>query len=161
MYFVQPFYYFDNKTQRSVKKTKEIFIFPLYKFILNDENINLFKNELIATTVVSDVNENKDIIKEKLEETIEKIDNENYFDGIEYFQSYLNNDMQNLIEILPEDFSIIFDESSEIFSKYSQIDENYTKQIEENTQKALNLPLKNIAHTDLNEFQKGKKELHT
>ena len=90
---------------------------------------------------------------EMLEETLEKIDNEKNFDGIEYFQSYINKKMKSLIELLPEDFSVIFDESSEIFSKLAQIDENYSKQIEENTQKALALPLKNKAHLEFEDFQ--------
>ena len=149
--------YFDNKTQRSIKKTKETTILPVYKFVLSKENSETFKNELInatvCATVCTETGENADLIKEMLEETLEKIDNEKYFDGIEYFQSYINKKMKSLIELLPEDFSVIFDESSEIFSKLAQIDENYSKQIEENTQKALALPLKNKAHLEFEDFQ--------
>ena len=145
--------YFDNKTQRSIKKTKETTILPVYKFVLSKENSETFKNELINATVCTETGENADLIKEMLEETLEKIDNEKYFDGIEYFQSYINKKMKSLIELLPEDFSVIFDESSEIFSKLAQIDENYSKQIEENTQKALALPLKNKAHLEFEDFQ--------
>ena len=145
--------YFDNKTQRSIKKTKETTILPVYKFVLSKENSETFKNELINATVCTGTGENADLIKEMLEETLEKIDNEKYFDGIEYFQSYINKKMKSVIELLPEDFSVIFDESSEIFSKLAQIDENYSKQIEENTQKALALPLKNKAHLEFDDFQ--------
>ena len=149
--------YFDNKTQRSIKKTKETTILPVYKFVLSKESSETFKNELInatvCATVCTETGENADLIKEMLEETLEKIDNEKYFDGIEYFQSYINKKMKSLIELLPEDFSVIFDESSEIFSKLAQIDENYSKQIEENTQKALALPLKNKAHLEFEDFQ--------
>ena len=145
--------YFDNKTQRSIKKTKETTILPVYKFVLSKENSETFKNELINATVCTETGENADLIKEMLEETLEKIDNEKYFDGIEYFQSYINKKMKSVIELLPEDFSVIFDESSEIFSKLAQIDENYSKQIEENTQKALALPLKNKAHLEFDDFQ--------
>ncbi len=145
--------YFDNKTQRSVKKVKETILLPVYKFILDKENKESFKNELVAATVASDVQENADIVKEMLSETLEKIDNESYFEGIEYFQSYLNKGMQSVLELIPKDFAVVFDESSEIFSKFAQIDENYTKQIEENTQKALALPLKNKAHLEFDEFQ--------
>ena len=145
--------YFDNKTQRSIKKTKETTILPVYKFVLSKENSETFKNELINATVCTETGENADLIKEMLEETLEKIDNEKYFEGIEYFQSYINKKMKSVIELLPEDFSVIFDESSEIFSKLAQIDENYSKQIEENTQKALALPLKNKAHLEFDDFQ--------
>ena len=145
--------YFDNKTQRSVKKIKETTILPVYKFVLDKDNTETFKNELINATVCTEAGENADIIKEMLEETLEKIDNEKYFEGIEYFQSYLNKKLQSLSELISKDFCMIFDESSEIFSKFSQIDENYSKQIEENTRKALSLPLRNKAHTGFEEFQ--------
>ena len=144
---------FDNKTQRSVRKIKETKILPIYKFILNKDNKETFKNELISTTAGLETNENTDIIRELLEETLEKIDNEGYFEGIEYFQSYLNKKTKNLIELLSEDFILVFDESSEIYSKFEQIDLNYEKQIEENTQKALNLPLKSKAHLETQEFK--------
>ena len=144
---------FDNKTQRSVKKIKEAKILPIYKFLLSNDNKETFKNELISATANLETNENTDLIKELLEETLEKIDNEGYFEGIEYFQSYLNKKTKSLIELMPEDFVLVFDESSEIFSKFEQIDFNYEKQIEENTQKALNLPLNNKAHLDSFEFQ--------
>lgn len=145
--------YFDNKTQRSVKKVKETTILPVYKFVLDKDNAETFKNELIGATVAAEVGDNTDIIKEMLEETLEKIDNEKYFDGIEYFQSYINKKTKSLFELVPKDFAVIFDESSEIFSKFSQIDENYSKQIEENIRKALSLPLKNKAHLEFDEFQ--------
>ena len=145
--------YFDNKTQRSVKKVKETTILPIYKFVFNKDNIESFKNELISATVGAEVDENADIIKEMLAETLEKIDNEKYFEGIEYFQSYLNKKTKNILELIPDDFALIFDESSELFSRFAQIDENYSKQIEENTKKALALPLKNKCHTQFEDFQ--------
>ena len=96
---------------------------------------------------------NADVIREKLSEVLEKIDEEKYFDGIDYFQSYLNKESKSLVELLPSDCLLIFDESSELFSKYAQIDENYQKQINENTLKALNLPLNCSAHFLFEEFQ--------
>ena len=144
--------YFDNKTQRSVKKSKETNILPIYKFILNEHNKETFKNELTEATVQLDISENTDIIKEMLAETLEKIDEENYFDGIDYFQSYLNKEMKSLVETI-DTSSIILDESSEILSKFAQIDDNYKKQITENTSKALSLPLKTNAHLGFEDFQ--------
>ena len=38
--------YFDNKTQRSVKKIKETTILPVYKFIVDNDSAETFKNEL-------------------------------------------------------------------------------------------------------------------
>ena len=67
---------FDNKTQRSVKKIKEAKILPIYKFLLSNDNKETFKNDLISATANLETNENTDLIKELLEETLEKIDNE-------------------------------------------------------------------------------------
>lgn len=148
--------YFDNKTQRSVKKTKETTILPVYKFVLDKDITETFKNELTEATVQTEVGENADIIREMLGETLEKIDGEMYFDGINYFQSYFNKKMKNLTRLVSDcenPPAIILDESSEIFSKFAQIDENYKKQIEENTQKALELPLKSTAHLEFEDFQ--------
>lgn len=180
--------YFDNKTQRSVKKAKETTIMPVYKFVLDDAAKETFKNELIEATVnleTMQTPENADLVREMLAETLEKIDEEGYFEGIEYFQSYLNKGMKNLTQLLcgaggasvgksgtlaaiPSDAraesaadlqgknpgpALVFDESSEIFSKFGQIDENYKKQIDENTQKALALPLKTPAHLEFSDFQ--------
>ena len=148
--------YFDNKNQRSVKKTKETTISPVYKFILDKDNTETFKNELTQATVQTEVGENADVIREMLGETLEKIDEEKYFDGIDYFQSYLNKKMKNLTQLLADEEEqpvIVFDESSEIFSKFGQIDDNYKKQIEENTQKALALPLKSTAHLEFEDFR--------
>lgn len=148
--------YFDNKTQRSVKKIKETTILPVYKFLLDEDNAETFKNELTQAAVTMDSGENVDIVRENLQETLEKIDTEKYFDGIDYFQSYLNKKMKSLPQLLLDSQNppaLVLDESSEIFSKFAQIDENYEKQIEENTQKALALPLKNKAHLDFADFQ--------
>ena len=148
--------YFDNKTQRSVKKTKETTILPVFKFVLDDKNTESFKNELTEATIGLETGENADIIRENLQETIEKIDTEKYFEGIEYFESYFNKNLQSLPELIfreQKDTALIFDESSEIFSKFAQIDENYSKQIEENTNKALALPLKTMAHLEFDKFQ--------
>lgn len=149
--------FFDNKTQRSVKKTKETTILPVYKFILDKANAETFKNELTQSAVQLESGENADVIREMLSETLEKVDEERYFDGIDYFQSYLNKKMKNLTQLLSEcrgsGAAVVFDESSEIFSKFGQIDDNYKKQIDENTQKALALPLKNTAHLEFSDFQ--------
>ena len=145
--------YFDNKTQRSVKKIKQDVILPIYKFVCEKDDVESFKDELISSTVGAEVDENTDILKTMLQELLEKIDNEPYFDGIEYFQSYLNKKTKSLVELIPNNFVVVLDESSEVFSKFGQIDDNYTKQIEENTKKALALPLKNKAHLVFDDFQ--------
>lgn len=147
---------FDNKTQRSVKKVKKAKISPIYKFILDKKNKETFKNELTEATMNVEIGENADVIREMLAETLEKIDTEGYFDGIDYFETYFNKNLTGVLNIIKnenKDIVLIFDESSEVFSKFAQTDENYTKQINENTPKALNLPLHDRAHLSFSEFK--------
>ena len=55
-----------------------------------------------------------------------KLENEKYFDGIEYFQCLLNPDTEPLTEFLDNNWAIVYDESSEIFSKSVNGVENKT-----------------------------------
>ena len=147
--------YFNNETQRSIKKIKEITILPVYKFVLNDQNIKDFKQTVTALVKEKEYGENINIANELLRETLEKADNEGYFDGIEYLQTYFNPRLKSLFELSDGEFLVIFDESTEIFSRYRQFDEIYDKQIEENDAKALNLPLKQKNHVTYDEFHKS------
>ena len=147
--------YFNNQTQRSIEKTKTVEILPVYKFVLDDENIEKFKNDISHAVKNTEYSENLDIAKELLNETLEKIDNEKYFDGIEYFQSYFNNSQKNLIELLKDDYAVVFDESSEVTARFEQLTDIFDKQIDENTKKALNLPLVAKNHVEFEELQKA------
>ena len=114
--------YFNPTNQRSFEKIKEVTINPLYKFLVKEETSVLFKSYG--------------------EELLEKIENEKYFDGIEYFQCFLNPDTKPITDFLGKDWVVVFDESSEILSKFAQLDENYQKSykklVDENISPALN-----------------------
>ena len=68
--------YFDNETQKSVGKTKEARILPVYKFITDD-----------------------------------------YEEGIDARLTELNHDLVSVLDWL-KDYVLVFDETSEIYSKY-------------------------------------------
>lgn len=144
--------YFNNETQRSIKKIREISILPVYKFMLDDKNIADFKQSVSEFVKESDYGENSNIIQDLLDETIEKLDSEGYFEGIEYFQTYFNTRLKNLIDLADSEFTVIFDESTEVFSRFRQLDEIYAKQVDENNSKALNLPLKINNHVSYTDF---------
>ncbi len=113
--------YFNNESQKSIEKIKETSILPIYKFVI-DEN------------------------SPKLNE-----EDDGYFEGIEVYQNYFNNDLVNILDYL-EDYILVFDETSEIYSKYEFVDENLTKQLEENTKLELLKPLKGKNHFDFGDF---------
>lgn len=120
--------FFDRETQKSIEKIKTIDILPVYKFILPEKTPNDFPKELL-----------------------DKLTEEKYFEGIEVYQSYFNNDFETIFDYL-DNYVLVFDEKSEISSKYQFIEENYNKQIEENTKTELIYPLKDINHIPYNDF---------
>lgn len=120
--------FFDRETQKSIEKIKKIDILPVYKFILPEKTPNDFPKELL-----------------------DKLTEEKYFEGIEVYQSYFNNDFETIFDYL-DNYVLVFDEKSEISSKYQFIEENYNKQIEENIKTELIYPLKDINHIPYNDF---------
>ena len=118
--------YFNSETQKSIKKIKEFNVLPLYKFISS-------ANVKMPVEIINKVNE------------------DNYFEGIEVYQSYFNNNMKSMFEYL-DNYLIIFDEISEIYSKLKFIDENYKQEYAENLKTALNYEIKNFNHIEYEEF---------
>ncbi|HPT40817.1 MAG TPA: transcription-repair coupling factor, partial [Candidatus Gastranaerophilaceae bacterium] len=135
---------FDNQTQKSIEKVKEITIKPVYKFIF-DKSINKRHSELVSES-------------HPLSETKIKLE-EGYFEGIEVYQNYFNPDLVSIFDYFnpsplpspargegeqlsshPSPFTshlIVFDEMSEIFSKYEFIAQNYQNQLGENIKTGL------------------------
>ena len=101
--------FFDNETQKSVSKTKSTQIAPIHKFLVKD------KPELVQNL------QNKD----------DDIPEEGYFEGIDAYQNIFNKDLVSVLDYF-EDYILVFDETTEIYSKYEFLDENYNKQLEEN-----------------------------
>lgn len=120
--------YFDRETQKSVEKIKEIDILPVYKFVLPEKSPKDFPAELV-----------------------EKFNEERYFEGIEVYQSYFNSDLESLLDYL-DDYVLVFDEKSEITSKYQFIEEGYDKQVDENIKTELIYHLRDINHIPYNNF---------
>lgn len=121
--------FFDRETQRSVQKgVKEINIYPMYKFVISDNVPEGFPNEL----------------KDQLTE-------EKYFEGIEVYQSYFNDELVSVFDWL-KDYIIVFDEKSEIYTKYKYIEENLQKQYEENLKTQIIYNLKSENHFSFSEF---------
>ena len=101
--------YFNNETQKSIEKIKEINILPVFKFTLKG----------------------KEKILRDLQQDEDKVPDESYFDGINVYQNYFNKELVSVLDYF-EDYILVFDETSEIFSKYEFISGNFDKQLEEN-----------------------------
>ena len=116
--------YFDNETQKSIEKIKEIEILPIHKFVLTDEN----KKSFNLTPE----------LKEQLQE-------EGYFEGIDVYQSYFNPSLVTALDYL-KDYLVITDEAAEVFSKFESFDNSYEDQIAENLKLGIHYELKDKNH---------------
>ena len=121
--------YFNNETQKSIEKVKEIEILPVYKFVLPQDRV----------------------LKDVPKEIVEQVENEGYFEGIEVYQNYFNRELVSVLDYF-KDYTIILDETSEVYAKIEFIDENFTKQLQENLKLGLNYELDGLNHTTYDEF---------
>ena len=129
--------YFDNETQKSIKKIKSTKIMPMYKFIIEDKMVgrldympdNAFPSELLSFLAA----------------------NNGYFEGVEVYQSYFNNNLIGILDYF-QDYILVFDETSEIYSKYEFTDKTYEEQLQENLKLNLNAELKDKNHFTYQEF---------
>ncbi|MBR1424705.1 transcription-repair coupling factor [bacterium] len=121
--------YFNNETQKSIEKTKETTVYPIYKFI------TVGQEEIVS----------------QLQNQENDIPEENYFEGIEVYQNYFNKQLVSIFDYL-QNYTIVFDETSEIYSKYEFLDDNYNKQLEENLKSSLIGNLEGKNHFTFEEF---------
>ena len=119
---------FDRETQRSIEKIKSVEILPMYKFIVEDNVPKDFPKELA-----------------------EQLQEEKYFEGIEVYQSYFNSDFVSIFDYL-KDYVVVFDEKSEIYTKYQFADDNYNDQYDENIKTQMIYELKTKNHFSFGEF---------
>lgn len=128
--------YFNNETQKSIEKVKSVEILPIYKFTLDG------KKQLL-----------QNLQKEIIEDNADFIPDESYFEGIEVYQNYFNSDLVSIFDYF-DDYIIVFDETSEIFSKYEFVDENFEKQLKENLKLGLIKKIKGKNHFTYEEFMR-------
>ena len=122
--------YFNNETQKSVEKSKETIIYPVYKFITAAQ---------------------EDKVKDLQKNNEDEIPEENYFEGIEVYQNIFNKNMVSIFDYF-QDYIIVFDETSEILSKYELLDEEYNKRLEENSKNNIIQKIEGKNHFTYEEF---------
>lgn len=120
--------YFDNETQKSIEKVVKVNIKPIYKFVLPD---NLPKE-----------------ISDHLPP-----EEDGYFEGINIYQSYFNDDLVSIFDYL-KDYIVVFDEQAEVSSKYGLIAETFDNHYNEALKTERIVPLKKVNHFSLDEITK-------
>ncbi len=101
--------YFNNETQKSIQKAKETTIYPAYKFITSGQE------EIVHSL--------QNIIEDELPE-------DNYFEGIEVYQNYFNKNLVGILDYF-EEYTLVFDETSEIYSKYEFLDDDCNSKLDD------------------------------
>ncbi len=149
---------FDPNTQKSFKKLDKIRVYPLHKFLLNEENQKSFKNKLYKKIEEFEkISGENEIIRLLYGEITEKIETGGYFDGIEYYQNYLNKDLVSPLEFF-KDYILIFDDSAQINAKFENLDDEMNSSYRENIESNLKLPLNSKNHITFEEFKKYVKK---
>ena len=115
--------YFNNETQKSVEKLQTSKIMAMYKFT----------------------------IEKGIPPEIKPEDDEGYFEGIEVYQNYFNDNFVSILDYF-KDYILVFDETSEIYTKYENLDKNFEEQLQENLKLGLNIDLKGRNHIPFEEF---------
>lgn len=130
---------FDNSTQRSIEKVKNVKIQPIYKFLLDKNSYKKIEK------AIDKENENQ-------VEMLEDVKSENYFEGIEYYENIFNPNLKPVTELLNSDFIFIFDDYTQFKSRYEQTVDNLEKQYDENIKTNLTLNIDNKNHLNLSQF---------
>ena len=135
--------YFNNETQKSIEKLKSAEILPMYKFcVLQDD-------ELVPLAPTG--RGCHEVTGEGFNHIKELVENEGYFEGIEVYQNYFNNDLVNILDYF-NDYILVLDETSELYSKYEYLDKNFEEQLQENLKLNMNEPLIGRNHVTFEEF---------
>ncbi len=149
--------FFDSETQRSIEKVKNATIMPVSKFLRNEKTEVLFEkacSKSLKKFLKTATDEEKEFFENKFNELSEQLKQTLDFDGIDYYDGILNPELKTIFELLPSDFTILFDEYNEIKSKYRQIDENFKKHYSENLKLPQTLPLSAFSHPQFENFTK-------
>ena len=82
----------------------------------------------------------------------EEVELKQYFEGIDYFETLFNPDLKPLVELLSDDYLIVFDDYTKTKAKYETIEQDLSNLYNENLTGALTLPLSDSKHFKLSEF---------
>ncbi|MDD3593529.1 MAG: transcription-repair coupling factor [Candidatus Gastranaerophilales bacterium] len=147
--------YFDINSQMTTRLTDKVTVNPAYKLVINDTKKlkeKLIKNFEIQKKGLSDTY--KESFEFWFNSALEALEEEKYFEGIEYFSSFLNPKMNSIFDFMPENVLIIFDEAHEILAKCELLDHKLIAEYERNITEGLALKLNALNHLEFKNLQK-------
>lgn len=147
--------YFNSENQRSIEKIKSAVFLPVKKFLKEDCSADKFKkyyDNFLKKYTKKLSTDDKKYFDEKYREILEIIGENVDFDGEFYYENIFNDNLKSLIELLPSDYTVIFDDYGEAKTKYKQLDTGFAKRYEENLKLPQTLPFEKLPHFSYEDF---------
>jgi len=142
---------FDVNTQRSIRHIQNIKIEPRYKTVIKDDEKQAFIDKILDIKKIQEQKISdgyKDTLNINVDNLIASLENETYFEGIEYFAPIINKKLDDIFDYLPDNTLIISHESIETDYKLNIQDEKYKTEYENNINEGLSLMLPSMLHRD-------------
>ncbi len=147
---------FNPNNQKSFEHVEKVTILPLYKFVINDKLKQNFKENLEKKIKINSEAADDDFKIKIKNELLEKLDETLYFEGCEYYLDYFGVKTNSFLDFF-EDYIIILKESSQIYSKYENLDKSFYQNYLDGIKSNFRLPLDNLNHTRYEEFKEKLK----
>ncbi len=145
--------YFNINSQKTMKITDSVKIEPRYKIFLNDIEKLKAKMQSLFDEQINEIDEKyKEGFEFWYNSTMESLDEQGYFEGIEYFASLINQNRATIFDFLPSDTLILMDESHEVLSKCEIADKNYIEEYQKNIELGVALKLPEFNHFEFNKL---------
>lgn len=148
---------FNIENQRSVEEGVEAIIPPRYWVILNSDDKT--RGELIErlqkvtdSTAGSLDEAAADTLKTVMESDLQGLASGQYPESAEYYAPYIQEGFATLLNYLPQEALLVFDEWDSLFASITSYDEKLKKSQEEGLSTGRLLPLPRTLHLDLSEF---------
>lgn len=117
--------HFDSASQRSIDKIDRVQLLPAREVLISpeiaDAAADKIRKELDAQ--ILGLKDDREAIKrltDKVEDDITKIQNQAYFDEVEFYLPYLHPEERSIFDYLPQETIIVLDEPMQIKSHWEQ-----------------------------------------
>jgi len=145
--------YFNINTQKTIRITDKVTIYPRYKIFLNDvDSLKKEMDKLFDKQLHEIDDKYKDGFEFWFNNIIEAIEEQGYCEGIEYLAPIINQNSASIFDYLPADTLILMDESHEILSKCELADKNYKEEYQKNIDMGLALKLPEFNHLEFDKL---------
>ncbi len=139
--------YFSVNTQKTVKITDKVTIAPRYKIFLDDiDSLKKSMHELFDEQNGEIENQYREGLGFWFNSTVESLEEQGYFEGVEYFAPILKQNQTPIFDFLPANTLIVMDESHEVLSKCEIADKNYKEEYQKNVDLGMALKLPEYNH---------------